>query len=111
MKTWFLAGALALAACATTKPAPTADTTPAPAAEAKPEAHTNVQPVTSDATGGTKAFDHKPKVGEKAICAVSGEAFEVTESTKVAEYNGKYYAFCCDECEPSFKADPAKYAN
>lgn len=100
MKSWILSfGALAIVACATAKPV------------AKPETHTNVQPMASDASGAVKAFDHKPKPGEKAICAVSDEVFEVTETTKVAEYQGKYYAFCCDECEPSFKADPAKYAN
>jgi len=96
-------GFCALAACATTQSA-------APAPAANHEGHTGMQPPAADATGAVKAFDHKPKPGEKAICAVSGEAFTVTEETKTAEYQGKYYAFCCDMCAPDFAADPAKYA-
>ena len=27
-----------------------------------------------------------------------------------AEYDGKVYHFCCEDCEAEFKKDPAKYA-
>ena len=80
---------------------------PAPAAE---ETHTNVQPLLDTDEGATKAFDHRPQPGEKALCAVSGEPFTITADTKVAEHEGRWYAFCCDECAPEFAADPAKYA-
>lgn len=105
--------ALALSACAT---APARQehhaAAPAPAkAEVAPESHAGMQPPLADATGAKKVFDQKPMPGEKALCAVSGEAFTITEETKVAEHNGKYYAFCCDDCEPEFKSNPGKYTN
>lgn len=77
---------------------------------ASEQTHTNVQPLAETSEGATKAFDHKPQPGEKAICAVSDEPFTVTEETKVAEHEGKWYAFCCDECAPAFAEDPAEYA-
>lgn len=50
----------------------------------------------------TKAFDHKPQPGEKAICPVSKEVFIVEKDTHVKEYKGKWYAFCCDDCPGGF---------
>ena len=81
-----------------------------PAAEEGCADHTGMQKMIPADAVATRAFDHKPNVGEKAACAVSGEKFEVAADTKVAEYKGKWYAFCCDECEPDFKKDPAKFA-
>lgn len=89
---------------------PVATQAPAAAEPAK-EAHAGMQPPLDDATGAKKAFDAKPQPGEKALCAVSDEPFLVTAETKTAEYEGKWYAFCCDDCVPEFEADPAKYAN
>jgi YHS domain-containing protein len=50
----------------------------------------------------TKAFDHKPEPGEKAICPVSKEVFIVEKDTKTVQYKGKWYAFCCDDCPSDF---------
>lgn len=90
--------------------APTTAQPAAAEADADCEAHGNAQPLLDSADGAIKAFDNKPEAGEKAICAVSDEPFTVTAETKVAEYKGKWYAFCCDDCAPSFEADPAEYA-
>ena len=62
-----------------------------------------------DPAGAVKAFDHRPKIGEKAICAVSGEVFLVDADTQTTEYEGKYYAFCCEDCPKEFKANPRKF--
>lgn len=72
--------------------------------------HTGMQKMIPADSVATKAFDHKPNPGEKAICAVSGEKFEIAADTKVSEYDGKWYAFCCDSCQPDFEKDPAKFA-
>jgi YHS domain-containing protein len=107
MRTLFtaLTAAALLGACVTPQAAPAAATA------AATEAHAGMQPPLADATGATRAFDTKPKPGDKAICAVSGEALTVTAETKTAQHGGKYYAFCCDECAPEFAANPAKFAN
>ena len=110
MKNLILSAAALLAfACVTPQASLQADK---PAATVAPDddKHTNVQPLVADSTGGTKAFTAKPAPGAKAICPVSDEAFLVTAETKVEEYKGKFYALCCDECVPAFKADPAKFA-
>lgn len=104
-----------LGACVTpqaaTRPAPEPEppAAAAPAPTADQEGHTNVQPLLDDDTGATKAFTTKPQPGDKAICAVSNEPFTVTAETKTAEHEGRWYAFCCDECAPEFAADPAKF--
>ena len=101
------ASALALAACTAAKPMPEA----AAATSAKPmdEGHAGMQPMLDSADGASKSFDHKPAAGEKAICPVSSEAFSVTADTKVQQVDGRWYAFCCDDCAPDFAKDPAKY--
>ncbi len=43
-----------------------------------------------------------------AVCPISGES--VNPKSKTVEYEGKSYGFCCNSCEPKFKADPAKYS-
>ena len=94
--------ALAVSACVTVNTSPAA---PAMAG------HGGMQPAApASAPAGTRAFDHKPQAGEVAICAVSGEKFLVTADTKVREHNGRWYAFCCDDCAPEFDKDPASFA-
>lgn len=106
-----LAALVFAVACTKGDVKPDAVATTQPAAQPAEEGHTNVQPALDSTAGATKAFDHKPQAGEKAICAVSGEPFTVTAETKTAEHEGKWYAFCCDECAPEFAANPAKFAN
>jgi YHS domain-containing protein len=50
------------------------------------------------------------KIGQSATCPVTGETFQVTESTPAVNWEGKVYLFCCPGCVPRFLADPAKYA-
>jgi YHS domain-containing protein len=86
---------LTLAGCEEKKaapPSPPLTTMPATAAVATP---TDPAPI---------------PVGTKMKCPVTGEDFTVKENTKQVVYNGKRYAFCCADCEPDFKKDPAKYA-
>jgi len=52
----------------------------------------------------------KLAVGTAAKCPVTGEAFTVKDSTVQVTYNGKRYAFCCADCQPTFAKNPAKYA-
>ena len=47
---------------------------------------------------------------QKAHCPVSGEDFVVKAETAQVEHDGKHYAFCCPECQPTFAKNPAKYA-
>ena len=65
------------------------------------------------ASGAAVANDPSvPKlaVGTAAKCPVTGEDFTVKDSTVQVTYNGKRYAFCCADCQPTFAKDPAKYA-
>jgi YHS domain-containing protein len=52
----------------------------------------------------------KLAVGASAKCPVTGEDFTVKESTVQVTYNGKRYAFCCADCQPTFAKNPTKYA-
>lgn len=52
----------------------------------------------------------KLAVGTSARCPVSGEDFKVKADTVQVTYNGKRYAFCCPDCQPTFAKNPAKYA-
>ena len=93
--------ALPLAACNSDKkaaPATTATTATAAAAPAKAGAL------------GDDAAVPKLAVGADAKCPVTGEDFKVKDSTVQVTYNGKRYAFCCADCQPTFAKDPAKYA-
>ncbi len=84
--------------------------TDATAGEGGCQDHTGMQKMVPPETAAVRAFDHKPNPGEKAECPISGEKFEVAADTKVVEHKGRWYALCCDECEPDFKKDPDKYA-
>ena len=100
-----LCAALAcLGGCATTQPKPAQ-----PVSAGEPREHHMGHDV--DPAGAVKAFDHRPKIGEKAICAVSGEVFLVDADTQTTEYDGKYYAFCCEDCPKEFKANPGKFVH
>jgi len=62
-----------------------------------------------DPKGIPAVFDTRPEVGTKAMCPVMEDGFIVAENTLIAEYEGKFYAFCCKECGPRFEAEPVKY--
>jgi YHS domain-containing protein len=70
---------------------------------------------TAGATGAASAVGDDPAlpkiaVGTAAKCPVTGEDFTVKATTTQVTYDGKRYAFCCADCQPSFAKDPAKYA-
>lgn len=50
------------------------------------------------------------KTENTVFCPVSGEKVVVNEATPKAEYNGKTYYFCCNNCLEKFNKEPAKYA-
>jgi YHS domain-containing protein len=58
-----------------------------------------------------RSFDKQPPPGTWARCPVSGDVFKVGKETQFATYNGRVYAFCCDECKPDFDKDPVKFAD
>lgn len=58
-----------------------------------------------------RSFDKQPAEGTWARCAVSGDVFKVGKETQFATYQGRVYAFCCDECKPDFVKNPAKFAD
>jgi len=51
----------------------------------------------------------KEEIGMDTVCPVMKDKFKVTAETKAAEYKGKTYYFCCDDCPPLFQEDPGKY--
>ncbi len=58
-----------------------------------------------------RSFDKQPPEGTWARCPVSGDVFKVGPETEFATYEGRVYAFCCDECKPDFEKNPSKYAD
>lgn len=66
-------------------------------------------PAPAPVVGDDPAVARLP-VGTKAKCVVSAEEFTVKENTVQVTYNGKRYAFCCPDCQPTFAKNPAKYA-
>ena len=64
---------------------------------------------TTPAVAGAVGSPTKLAVGAKAHCPVTGEDFVVAASTTQVEHGGKFYAFCCPECQPAFVKEPAKY--
>jgi YHS domain-containing protein len=48
--------------------------------------------------------------GTKMKCVVTGEEFTVGAKTTQIVYEGKRYAFCCNDCLPEFNKNPAKFA-
>jgi YHS domain-containing protein len=46
-------------------------------------------------------------------CPVTGDKVDMDTATKkhmFADYKGNRYFFCCNDCPPMFKKNPAKYA-
>ena len=70
------------------------------------------QPAVAAPTAAVGDDANVPKlaVGTAAKCPVSGEDFSVKADTLQVTYDGKRYAFCCPECQPTFAKNPAKYA-
>lgn len=62
------------------------------------------QPAKAPATQPAKAPDPKP-VNTK--CPVTGEDIDPKVTTV---YDGKTFAFCCEDCVKAFKKNPEKYA-
>lgn len=93
---------LPLVACEKKQTAPSASAPSAPSAAA-PSAP-------SAAAVGDDPAVPRLAVGAAAKCPVTGEDFTVKDSTVQVTYNGKRYAFCCADCQPTFAKNPAKYA-
>ena len=51
------------------------------------------------------------QAAEKAICPVTGEEFEKTETTPSFEYKGETYYFCCPGCKDKFVKNPEEFLN
>jgi YHS domain-containing protein len=67
-------------------------------------------PASSGGAVGDNATIPKLAIGSAAKCPVTGEDFTVKENTVQVTYDGKRYAFCCADCQPTFAKNPAKYA-
>ncbi len=48
-------------------------------------------------------------IGNKMICPVMGNTFQITRDTPKTEYEGKIYFFCCSGCIQPFESEPEKY--
>ena len=48
-------------------------------------------------------------LGNKVVCPVSGESFNIKPDSKKIRYAGKVYFFCCPDCVVLFNANPKKY--
>ena len=48
-------------------------------------------------------------LGNKVVCPVSGEAFNIEPDSKKVSYEGKIYYFCSPDCAVLFNADQKKY--
>lgn len=97
---WFAVASLGCAGTSdqeTEKPQQTTPTT-TPPTEAKPS---------TEAT----TVEFKNEKGEY-VCPVTGDLIaNKTDETMHVDHAGKRYYFCCAACEPTFKADPDKYAD
>ncbi len=70
-----------------------------------------VENITDDSIG---IIDPEPKqtgvkIGQKVKCPVTGAEITVAEDTSSLEYKGKFYYFCCDNCNAVFNKNPEKY--
>ncbi len=48
-------------------------------------------------------------LGNKVVCPVSGETFNIESDSKKVSYEGKVYYFCCSDCVALFNANQKKY--
>lgn len=58
-----------------------------------------------------RSFDKKPQIGAWARCPVSGDVFRVSAETQMSEHDGRWYAFCCEDCKPDFDRNPTRYGD
>lgn len=49
------------------------------------------------------------KVGDLALCPVQGQTFRVSAESAHAEWEGKTYYFCCEDCLEDFLKSPQAY--
>jgi YHS domain-containing protein len=54
-----------------------------------------------------KNWEAKP--GDVTVCPMSGEKFEVAESSPRFDYQGQSFVFCCPHCLEKVEAEPGKY--
>ena len=71
--------------------------------------------VTALATGALAQMGHGVSKNAKHVitCPVTGDKVDIDKATKshmYADYKGSRYFFCCGDCPPKFKKNPAKYA-
>ncbi len=52
----------------------------------------------------TENNSNKPVLGKDLVCGM-----DVTDSTYVADYEGKTYFFCAEHCKEEFQKEPQKY--
>ncbi len=52
---------------------------------------------------------NKNEIGKEVTCPVTKNKFTVTQDTKVIDYKGKTYYFCCPGCDIEFIKAPEKY--
>lgn len=100
--TTILFSSLFAVACAGSAPPPAAPAAPAAPAEAAPTAAAPATPLVAPG---------EAKVGDRTKCPVSGHEFVVTADSPHADYQGKTYYFCCNDCPKAFEATPEKYVS
>ena len=67
------------------------------------------------AVGAFAQMGHHVSKSAKHVmtCPISGDKVDMDKATKThmyADYKGNRYFFCCGDCPPAFKKNPAKYA-
>jgi YHS domain-containing protein len=69
---------------------------------------------TSSATHASAQAGKTPAHAECLVCKKNADLacvdVDVDKKTPTAQYNGKTYYFCSDECKGEFAKNPAKYA-
>lgn len=56
-----------------------------------------------------KAQAYPHFLGNKVVCPVNGEIFDIKKDSKKIKHGGKVYFFCCADCAALFSADRKKY--
>lgn len=67
-----------------------------------------------DATGADSAAPTAEEIASATsypldVCIVSGEKLGSMGEPTVINHEGQQIKFCCDNCQPKFENDPAKY--
>ena len=81
-----------------------AGSAPPPPAAPRPDAA-----ATAGASASPLVAPGEAKVGDRTKCIVSGHEFVIKDDSPHAEYNGKTYYFCCNNCPKAFEANPEKF--